>query len=266
MKKTVENIKEYWEEKAVELRGNPKATTPDFWLREIEIKKIKEILGELRDKKEILDIGCGDGFSTIQIAKSFSDSHFLGGDYSKQMIKNAKLFARKMRLQPRGRIDFRLLDVTRLKLDKKFDVIITDRCLINLPTRSLQRRAIQEIAKTLHRGGHYIMVENFIEGHNGMNQLRKKMGLKEIPVRWHNLYLDEKFIKNIALRLFSLVKRENISSLYYLITRVVYSKMCQLEKREPDYDHPIYKIAADLDEELGDCGPVKLLLFKKRNR
>jgi len=63
---------------------------------------------------------------------------------------------------------------------------------------------------------------------------------------------------------FTIKKRKNISSIYYLITRTVYSKICQLEHREPDYDNPIYKIAADLDESIGNYGPVNLILLRKK--
>ena len=155
-----------------------------------------------------------------------------------------------------------VLDLSPIK--KKFDVIISDRCIINLPTRELQKKAIKEIWLSLKRGGYYIMVENFIEGHNVMNKLRKRLGLKEISVRWHNNYLDEKFLNSFISRYFKISTRKNISSIYYLITRTVYSKICQIENREPDYDNIIYKIAVGLDEAEGNYGPINLLLLKKR--
>ena len=143
-------------------------------------------------------------------------------------------------------------------------MIISDRCIINLPDRNLQKKAIIKIRNVLRRNGHYIMVENFVEGHREMNRLRRKLNLEEIPIRWHNTYLDEKFVNDNLLPFFSLKKRENISSIYYLITRVVYSKICAEEGREPDYDNIIYKIAVNLDENLGNYGPTTLLLFKKK--
>jgi len=264
MKKTFENIKKYWNERAKLYVLNPKSTTDDYWLRIIEIKNLKKVLSKIKNKKNILDIGCGDGFGTIQLAKRFSHSYFFGGDYSKEMIKVAKVRAKKERIKLGKNLNFKILDITNLRdLNKKFEVIITDRCLINLPSRNLQEKAILEIYKTLAPGGHYLMIENFIEGHNNMNKLRRKLNLKEIPVRWHNIYLNNNFIKNVVSKYFSILKRENISSIYYLITRVVYSRLCQLEKREPDYDHPIYEIAANLDLNLGDFGPINLFILKK---
>jgi len=264
MRKTIKNIKNYWDERAKSYQLNPKATTEDYWLRVIEFKKLKEALSRIKNKKEILDIGCGDGYVTIQLAKSFPRSHFLGGDYSEQMINVAKMRAEKEKSKLGKNLNFKLLDVLHLKdQNRKFNVIISDRCLINLPSRSLQKKAISEIAASLTPKGYYLMIENFIEGHRAMNDLRRKLRLKEIPVRWHNTYLDENFVKKEILKYFSVVKKENISSIYYLITRMVYSKICQLEQREPDYDHPIYEIAANLDLSLGNFGPINLLTLRK---
>jgi hypothetical protein len=127
----------------------------------------------------------------------------------------------------------------------------------------MQAKAVAEVAGVLNRGGHYVMVENLTEGHVGMNNLRRKLKLKSIPVRWHNNYLDEKFIENVVGKRFSVVRRENISSVYYLITRVIYSKLCQLEGREPDYENVIYRLAAELDECAGNYGPICLYLLRK---
>lgn len=265
MKKNLKNIKNYWEERAKMYKFNPKrATTDDFWLKNLEIKAIKKEIDQIKNKKNILDIGCGDGFSTLSVAKSFPKSNFIGGDYSQGMIENAKLLLKKTPLKLKKRIDFQLVNVTNIKLNKKFDVAISDRCIINMPDRATQEKAIKEISSSLKSGGHYIMVENFIEGHHKMNQLRKKLKIKEIPVRWHNLFLDETFLKNIVSKFFTIKKKENISSLYYLITRIIYSKICKTEGKEPNYDNIFYKIALDLDENCGNFGPINLVLLKKK--
>lgn len=264
MRKTIKNIKAYWDERAKSRFANPKATTDDYWLRIIEIREIKRVLSQIKNKKNILDIGCGDGFSTINIFKSFPNCKFLGGDYSEEMIKSAKALLERNKIKSRN-IRFEILDVLDLSsLNQRFDVVISDRCIINLPNERLQKKAIKEIAGILKKRGYYIMVENFIEGHKIMNELRKRVGLKEIPIRWHNTYLTEKFLYNFLPRYFKFVNIKNISSIYYLITRVVYSKLCQIEEREPDYDHPIYKIAVDLDECIGNYGPVNLIVLKKK--
>jgi ubiquinone/menaquinone biosynthesis C-methylase UbiE len=264
MKKTMADIKKYWDERAEVYIADPRATTGEYWLREIEIREIIRRLQKIKKKKNILDVGCGDGYSTIKILQAFPGSYILGLDYSESMIRNAELFLKKEKISSKN-IEFLVWDALKLRLlNKKFDVIISDRCLINLPTCTLQKKAIQEIQRSLIKGGYYIMLENFLEGHRNMNNLRRRLGLNDIPIRWHNLFFNEKFLQGVILRYFNLIERTNIASLFYLITKVVYSKLCYLENKEPDYNHILYKVAVDLDEISGNYGPLNLLLLKKK--
>lgn len=264
MKKNISEIKQYWNERAKSSSLNLKATTDDFWLKMIEIREIKRVLLKIKKKNNILDVGCGDGFSAINISKEFPESNFIGGDYSENMIKNANLFLEKIKIKSPN-IGFQLVDVLDLSpLNKKFDVVISDRCIINLPTKDFQKKAIKEIWISLKRNGYYVMVENFIEGHDMMNKIRKKLGLEEIPVRWHNNFLDEKMLNGFISNHFEIIMRKNISSIYYLITRAAYSKICQINNKKPDYDNIIYKIAYDLDEYVGNYGPVNLVVLSKK--
>lgn len=259
-------IKTYWDEKAEQYITDPKATTNEYWLRELEIKEITRALKNIKRKRTILDVGCGDGYSTIKIWKNFSQSNIniIGTDYSQNMIRNAHLFLKKNKINS-SHIQFFVYDLLDLEnFRKKFDVVISDRCLINLPSRAMQKRAIGQIAAVLNTKGFYIMVENFIEGHKNMNKLRKKLGLQPIPVRWHNLFFNENFLYNAVSRYFNIIAIKNIGSLFYLITKVVYSKLCQLEKKEVDYNHPIYSIAVELEEIAGDFGPLRLVVLQKK--
>ena len=93
--------------------------------------------------------------------------------------------------------------------------------------------------------------------------MRVKVGLEPISYHWHNLYLDEKaFLEQIPSNL-ELVRIEKFSSLYYLISRVFNAKLTPDGER-PSYLAEINKIAAQLPS-VGDFGPHKLFLFKKRN-
>ena len=234
-----------------------RVTTGDHWFRTLERRKIQEILEKIENKKNILDIGCGDGRTIIALSQKFPDCNFFGIDNAELMIENAKKLS--------DNVEFQILDMQKLNtLNRKFDVIISDRALINLPNRKSQEETIKKIVNSLTEGGHYLMIENFIEGHNEMNRLRCKLKLKKIPIHWYSAYFDEAFAKEFILKHFSIIKRENISSLYYLITKVVYSKICQLEKREPDYDNIIYKVITDLNESMGNYGATNLFLLRAK--
>lgn len=249
-----QEIKKYWNEQASRLGADPRATTQDYCMRNIEINYIAEFLTSFNQPLRVLDIGCGNGFSTLEYSRRAPWHSYTGGDYSEEMIKAANLG-----LQGRGRrnnIEFAVMDVLNLsKENKKYDVITSDRCLINLDGAKGRRHALREIAKCLNSGGRYLMVENFIEGHREMNRLRECLELPEIGVRWHNSFFSMAELEDSIRHIFKIERFENISSLYYLITRVVYSKLCEAEGRAPDYDHPIYGIAEKLPP-LGNYGPI----------
>ncbi|MGZ4911398.1 MAG: class I SAM-dependent methyltransferase, partial [Halobacteriota archaeon] len=76
---------------------------------------------ELRGHERILDIGCGDGKITAELAARVSHGSVLGIDNSAEMI----LFAQNM--FPRSvypNLSFRLGDAVNLTFSQEFDVIV----------------------------------------------------------------------------------------------------------------------------------------------
>lgn len=258
-----DEIKKYWNQRANSF-NDKSSTTDDIWLRELEIKNFSKILNQIKiiQKGQILDVGCGDGYSTINIAKKFPDISFHGIDFSENMIKIA---SSRVEQEQDLNIDFQVGSVLELdkKFKKKFDVILTDRCLINLDSIELQKEAFLKISKILKNGGYYIGIENFVDGQNEMNEARRKMGLEDIPIRWHNLFFEEEQFKEIIKKEFNLIDVKNFSSSYYFATRVIYSKMCQMKEEKPDYNHEIHQLAIDLPN-FGNFSPIKCIILQKR--
>ena len=108
----------------------------------------------------------------------------------------------------------------------------------------------------------YLMVENFIEGQNDFNQVRNNFGLPEIPIREHNYFFQrDRLVEYIGGR-FQIEEEVNISSTYYLVSRVIYSKICSEAGQQPDYFDAHHRYAAGLPFA-GEFGPVRLLCLKK---
>jgi hypothetical protein len=128
-----------------------------------------------------------------------------------------------------------------------------------------QKTALQKIFSALSDNGKYLMIENFMNGQNNLNALRKEFGLKDIEVRVHNLFFNleevQDFTKNLGLK-FELY--ENISSLYYLVSRVIYSNICMKDGIEPDYYDIHHELASKLPA-CGDFGPIALCTIKKES-
>jgi len=262
-----EKIREYWDERARSYSGSVGATTDDVYLRELEIFTIVTTLRELDLPKpaRVLDVGCGDGYSTLKVADTFRDMQFLGIDFSEGMIKIARqrLEARPDLMNHVAFIVGDVTDVGQVCGDSVYDVALTDRCLINLNSSEVQSEAIARIAEHTRPGGFYIAIENFVEGHEKMNETRGLVGLPPIPVRWHNLYFKEDEFVRAAGCFFEDIVFKNFSSSYYFATRVIYSAMCQMRGEVPDYHHEIHQLAVRLPW-FGEFSPIRMAVMRRR--
>ena len=262
-----DKIKQYWNERARHMGGSTQATTDDLFLRELEIAKLKEKISaiSLPHGSAVVDLGCGDGYSTLSIAAAFPTVRFVGIDYSEEMLA----LAEERRLaEPEllERVSFQLGDMRRLSTSVKadrFEVILSMRSLINLSSCNEQYDVLRQIGEHLKPGGYYFGSENFLQGQKNFNRLRTAMGLPEIPIRWHNHFFDEEEFLAETEKYFDGVIIENFSSSYYLATRVIYSAGCQLRGEQPDYYHPIHRIAGKLPV-IGDFSPIKLVSMRRK--
>ena len=262
-----DKIKDYWDERARQYSDNPAATTDDIYLRELEIFTIIQTLKEIRlpVQGNLLDVGCGDGYSLLTVAEAFEYVSFWAIDYSEDMIG---LALRRLESRPelKSRVQMMVGDVMVLRRVCRhtlFDVVLSDRCLINLDSFENQSEAIAQIANHTRPGGYFIAIENFTEGHENMNAARRQMGLPEIPVRWHNLYFQEEPFIQCVERFFQDILLKDFSSSYYFATRVIYSAMCQMKGEIPDYLHEIHRLAVRLPW-FGKFSPIRMAVMQRK--
>lgn len=265
MKNKESQIKYFWEKQARLYKKSPLATAPDQYYRELEIKSIEAYL---RNGASVLDVGCGNGYSTLKFAKHFSTSHFIGVDYSPEMIRHANDALRRQVASVRRRVQFIEGDTRELSSVKsishqKFDQIVSERCLINLKNWPEQRKALGEMKRLLKPNGQIVLCENTQEGLDRLNSLRKIFKLFPIKTRWHNFYMPERLLLPYAKKQFQILESKNIGSLYYIISRVVYAKYSEMQGKEPDYQHPLNQIASKLPH-LGEYSPNYIFLLQNK--
>ena len=256
-------IKEYWED--------PNTIS----LIDINLRRLEEsvALPYLKADHDIADLGCGDGASTIKYAAkvrsclAFEQSEHLSSQAAKRFkdagITNVKIVKGSMLEFP--------------KYDNAFDVIITQRALINLTSWDDQMEAIRKICVSLKKGGRYIMIENTYEGQEALNTVRRAMGLSDIPLHWHNLFFYNDALIDFVSRLFS-IERHCTFDLYYLITRVYLNMFANFEgfgvnAKKDDVFKNADSSAATLFETIGDSikigdkyafGPIQGFVLKKK--
>jgi ubiquinone/menaquinone biosynthesis C-methylase UbiE len=251
---------------------NVYATSPDFNLRELEIDfiiKYVQLYAKKNPEKtlQISDIGCGNGYTDIRIAQ-VANAAIVGIDFSENMIDAANNLRTKFgRLQ--GRLSFHLTDATKFSYEREsFDVIITERLLLNLPNPCAQERIIQTIHRLLKPNGMYIFVEGTLDGLKRLNKLRLSVGLDSIPDRStaniSSLKFHEKEIIPFLSKYFTIVKRQYFG-MYFLISRVAHPLLTYPE--EPRYDAAINQVArkiSSVNPDYKHLGHIMgLILIKK---
>jgi len=253
-----DEIRKYWDDRASG-DSSAQSTTQDVYLREIESAVLSERIKRYAPAS-VADIGCGDGRTTARLAEQFTATRFTGFDYSSAMIGNTRALHCSGGKLPN--IEFFQSDICD-GLSGKFDLMYTTRCLINVPPWEMQRRAIRNIHAALNDGGVYLMIENFVEGQQNFNEVRKSFGLPEIAIRDHNLFFSRDRLLPFLADLFLVEEEVNISSAYYLVSRVIYSRMCADAGKQPDYFDDHHRYAAGLPF-CGEYGPVRILTLRKK--
>ena len=225
----------YWDQKAKELKELPEATMRDVNLRMLEIDLL---LTHLREQDHVLDVGCGNGFATAIYSEKAKN--VVGIDFSQEMVNQAETVI-EQNPQIKNNLSFKQMDVLDLTFpDHVFDVVISERCLINLRSWEDQRQAMLEIKRVLKSGGRFLMIEGTNEGLNGLNRIRESYGLHKIERHWHNLLLDDDKLMGFLENNFKIDEIRSLGT-YYFISRVVHPLMVLPE--EPKFEAKINEVA-----------------------
>lgn len=256
-----EQIRDFYRERASAHRY---ATSPDLNLREIEIEYISR---HLSHSHRVLDVGCGNGYSTLCYAARVN-AEFWGIDFVPEMLIGAEELRQQFQIE--GKVTFLVGDVTQLDFPSgTFDTVISQRCLLNLPSREHQWRALSEISRVLEPGGHYLMLEGTLQGLRRMNEVRAKFGLEPIheadpKTNPFSIKFDEDELANKLKQLFSKVEMVQRFGMYYFISRVIHPLLVAPE--QPKYDAPINTVARQVCLQIPDfegIGHVALWVIRK---
>ena len=254
-KKFKEEVLDFWNWRA---QLGQEAGTKDLIAKELEIEAIS---AHVQDGMKVMDVGCGNGITAIELARRYN-INLTGIDFAENMVEAAKALAAGLTLK--GSIQFQVGDILSLSgLSGEFDLIYTERTLINLPDWFSQKQAIQNIIKILRPGGLYVMCENSHDGLAEMNVWRQRLGLAEIKPPWHNRYFRDGELNE---SLFSGAKLENIiyyGATYYFLSRIVNAWLAAQENKEPEYNALINQLALQLPP-LGNFGQGRLWIWRKQ--
>lgn len=178
--------------------------------------EIELIARRVAANSKILDAGCGEGEGTV-VYSSIPGAIVHAVDFSATRLALAR-----QRLAGRDNVVLKQADLlNELCLDDDYDVIVSQRFLINLMEWQLQQRVLLKLMQLLKPGGRLLMLEGSQQGVDSLNQLRSSLGLPPIPVKWHNLFFDdEALIRFMQGNNYRLIEREGLGA-YFTLTRAI---------------------------------------------
>ena len=143
--------------------------SPAIWTSTTPPKKLVELIkGGIIKPCKVLDVGCGEGFYSIYLAKQGFD--VIGIDISENAIKHAKNNAKREGVNVRFE-SMDLFDIS--KLNERFDFIFEWAILHHIEPKK-RKDYVKEIFNKLNNGGKYLSV-CFNERNPGFAQPGKKV-------------------------------------------------------------------------------------------
>ena len=270
----LDSIKDHWESWAREFGTGLRATTKAPSLKKLEIDALQRGIRSVglanRDHAKILEVGCGNGYNCFALANIFAQFNVTGVDLVPQMISAAQALKEASNLP---NVEFRVGDIRELdrnaELADGYDLILTDRCIINLNNDELQQAALDQLSKKLVPGGFLLLIENPQALHSAQNDLREWVGLPRRPIAEFNHFLSEDQFLAHANRSLDLIKVEDFISLHDI---VLYVLLPMINGGKTDYEHPIVHAAAELSVRMnehytspcGSFGQNRMYIFSKR--
>jgi ubiquinone/menaquinone biosynthesis C-methylase UbiE len=199
-------ILEYWNRAEVE-------SMYDKHLLHAEINLIKS---HISPNSKILDAGCGEGEGALEYSK-IRGVKIHAADYSETRLKKAQKRLLNCKNIILKQVDF----LHEHSLDNNYDIIISQRFLINFKEWHLQCKVLLNLMAMLKKDGKLLILEGSKQGVDSLNEMREIWGLKPIVVKWHNLFFDDDKLLNFMQGNGYKLSEKNGFGAYFFLTRAV---------------------------------------------
>lgn len=247
---------EFWKRRAHCYGQSKEFSFPDVHLNKKENNTLNKIIKKTNPKR-ILDVGCGNGYNTLEIISNFN-GEVRGLDLNKTAVNVANDLSRQL-----GRTSFEIGKIEKMPFSSEyFDFIYAKRAITNLPTRNLQRKAIDECFRILSPDGTFCLTDLFVEGYEKINRLRSKVGLDAINLPKHAELFTEEGLSQLIKGRFELVDIIDNTSTYYFISRIIYPAIAERLGIKIKSDSIINWVASKMPS-IGSLGINKTYVFKK---
>lgn len=158
---------------ALDAEKTEKAKYPDDRMGHVRANILPSVLSEVKGE-QILDIGCGFGKLTVELAKQNPNSNVFGIDLYDSLIRQAQMNANALGVQ---NVEFRTGSVYTLPFETELMDSIT--CFLMLHHLEDIKTALLEIRRILKPGGQLTAVEP-LEGHHHHGPQLSEAAWKEL--------------------------------------------------------------------------------------
>jgi SAM-dependent methyltransferase len=242
------------------------STIQDQYIRQSEVKFfLTEIDTITQDNQNctILDLGCGNGYLLEQIRLKYPKAQLFGVEFTPELCD----LAQSRHLNNCEIIHGSIKDSSIVEkfTQQKFDIIITERVIINLLSWKQQRVALENISTWLNSGGHYLFSESFRDSLINLNRARSEFSLPQIEISKHNLYLTrrvERYLNRFNLFKTQTTLPETYLSTHFYMTRVVHFAIRPVGGRRKDSRFADFFNQA-LPPGVGDYSPILFFHYLK---
>ena len=218
-------INEHYNRVAAESGASPASTMADEITRRMETDIITGFVADvIRSTKarRLIDIGCGNGYTLSVLAERFPGLNLVG------MEPNAALREIAAARLP----DVSILDgdirTPRFHDTEPFDILISQRLIVNLLDLAHQKAALDNILSAVRVDGALLFIEAFASGVDNLNEAREEFDLSPLSAAHHNLNLPDDFFDHPGLGPYKsegwFISKNHFST-HYFVTRVLHAMM-----------------------------------------
>ena len=236
----LDQIRQHWRRAGEELSLSERVTptSRDPFLGQLEETYVLE---HLQTNQRVLEVGCGDATHTLRYAQRVK---FIWGlDIADSLIRLARQRSESAEI---NNVEFAvgsILDLDQILDEQELDCVISQRCLINLPTWEYQQEAILGIHKVLRPGGLFLMTEGFQDELDELNRLRQRVGLSSINVVDYNRNFRHSEFDDFIGKYFAVETVHDYG--HYLFLSRVYHPLAVLPE-QPKHDSRLNEVASSV--------------------
>ena len=244
------------------------STMKDAYIRQKEteaiVGAINYVVQKIGRELNVADVGCGNGTTLSVLSEMLPQNDYVGiekNDGLRNIAEDRFRYAKRVNIYQGDILENMIQQYGR------YDIVISQRVIINILNREDQRQAIANVSDLVKPEGYLILIECMEQSWANLNSARNEFDLPPIEPSFHNLYLKEELLPQdddgFSRCNDEGIASENFLSSHYYVTRVLHDVMLQGRPYSRN-SHFVSFMSQAVPEGIGDYSPIKMYMFQKK--